>query len=626
VKQRDFDIIVIGGGHAGVEAALAVSRMGCTAALVTMDKTKLALMSCNPSIGGLGKSHIVMEIDALGGLMARAIDATGIQFRRLNLSRGPAVWSTRAQADRIGYNDYVCRTIEADKRVTVIEATAGRLLVENNSVIGIATEDGLEILSGAVIISTGTFLGGLIHIGDKQIKSGRRGEKGAYKLSDSLRDLEFEVGRLKTGTPPRLDGKTIDYDKCEIQPGETPVPFFSYKTVPYDLKQVPCYLTYTTAGTKEVIMQNLHRSAMFSGQIKSRGPRYCPSIEDKIYRFTDKPRHHVFLEPEGNGTDEVYPNGLSTSLPEEVQMAFVHSVTGLEEAVLTKPGYAIEYDYCPAWQIKTSLETRRVENLYFAGQINGTSGYEEAAGQGLMAGINACLKLSGQPPLILDRAESYIGVMIDDLVTHSTTEPYRMFTSRAEYRLNLREDNARDRLFRYASQLGLVPGEDIADFEKIESATEAEIALLHKKVIPVAKLDGLSSHFIKREAISLAELLKIPGIGYREIVPFIPDNGFSRDPVIRERAAINIKYEGYIRKQEREVIKFRRLEHELIPIDLEYKSLTGLRNEAREKLTRFRPASMGQAGRIEGLTTGDLAALAIHVRKFKTARRSMPRE
>ncbi len=626
VKQKDFDIIVIGGGHAGVEAALAVSRMGCTAALVTMDKTKLALMSCNPSIGGLGKSHIVMEIDALGGLMPKAIDATGIQFRRLNLSRGPAVWSTRAQADRIGYNDYVCRAIEADKRVTVIEATAGKLLVENNSVMGIATEDGQEIFSGGVIICTGTFLGGLIHIGDKQIKSGRRGEKGAYRLSNSLRELEFEVGRLKTGTPPRLDGKTIDYDKCEIQPGETPVPFFSYKTIPYELKQVPCYLTYTTAGTKEVIMQNLHRSAMFSGQIKSRGPRYCPSIEDKIYRFADKPRHHVFLEPEGNGTDEVYPNGLSTSLPEEVQKAFVHSVTGLEEAVLTKPGYAIEYDYCPAWQIKTSLETRRVENLYFAGQINGTSGYEEASGQGLMAGINACLKLSGQPPLILDRAESYIGVMIDDLVTHSTTEPYRMFTSRAEYRLNLREDNARDRLFGHASRLGLVPGEDIADFEKIESATEAEIALLHKKVIPVAKLDGLASHFIKREAISLAELLKIPGIGYREIVPFIPDNGFSRDPVIRERAAINIKYEGYIRKQEREVIKFRRLEHELIPIDLEYKSLTGLRNEAREKLARFRPASMGQAGRIEGLTTGDLAALAIHVRKFKTARRSMPRE
>ncbi|MFZ5980941.1 MAG: FAD-dependent oxidoreductase, partial [Candidatus Zixiibacteriota bacterium] len=366
MKHFDFDIIVVGGGHAGVEAALAASRMRKKVALVTMDRTRLALMSCNPAIGGLGKSHIVKEVDALGGLMGKAIDATGIQFRRLNLSRGPAVWSTRAQADRIAYNDFVCRFVGQDKNISIIEATAGAFLVEDARAVGIETEDGKKIFSRAVIVCSGTFLGGLIHIGEKQIPAGRRGEKAAYRLSESFRSLGFEVGRLKTGTPPRLDGKTIDFSRCEIQPGDEPIPFFSYTTTPYRLEQTPCHLTYTTDKTKAVILENLHRSPMFSGKIKSRGPRYCPSVEDKIFRFKDKPRHQIFLEPEGNGTDEIYPNGFSTSLPEEVQEKAIRTIIGLEEVQITKPGYAVEYDYCPSHQINVTLETKIVQRLFLA--------------------------------------------------------------------------------------------------------------------------------------------------------------------------------------------------------------------------------------------------------------------
>jgi len=423
VKHSDFDILVIGGGHAGVEAALAASRTGKTVGLISLDKTKLAMMSCNPSIGGLGKSHIVKEIDALGGLMARAIDATGIQFRKLNLSRGPAVWSTRVQADRAAYNNFVCRFVDADRNISVIEASADSILAESGSATGVELDSGEKLMSKAVIVCTGTFLGGLIHIGEKKIRAGRKGEKAAYKLTDSLRSLGFEVGRLKTGTPPRLDGTTIDYELCEIQPGIEPIPFFSYTTKPYEIKQVPCFLTHTTQKTKQIIEANLRKSPIFSGQIKSAGPRYCPSIEDKIYRFGQKERHQIFLEPEGRDNFEVYPNGFSTSLPEDIQFRAIRTITGLENVEITQPGYAIEYDYCPAYQIDNSLETSITGNLYFAGQINGTSGYEEAAGQGLLAGLNASLKIDREPALILSRAESYIGVMIDDLVTRSTTEP-----------------------------------------------------------------------------------------------------------------------------------------------------------------------------------------------------------
>jgi tRNA uridine 5-carboxymethylaminomethyl modification enzyme len=622
VKHYDFDIVVVGGGHAGVEAALAASRMGKKVGLVTMDKSRLALMSCNPAIGGLGKSHIVKEIDALGGLMGKAIDATGIQFRKLNLSRGAAVWSTRAQADRIAYNRFVCRSIEADKNISLIEATAGALLVENGKVVGIETEEGVRILARAVIVCSGTFLGGLIHIGEKQVQSGRRGERAAYKLSDSFRALGFEVGRLKTGTPPRLDARAIDFARCQVQPGDMPIPYFSYTTKAYDIDQVPCHLTYTTEKTKEIISKNLHRSPIFSGQIKSRGPRYCPSIEDKIHRFSDKPRHQIFLEPEGNGKDEIYPNGFSTSLPEEVQREAIRSVIGLEKVEMTQPGYAVEYDYCPAYQIKASLETKLVEGLFLAGQINGTSGYEEAAGQGIMAGINAVLKIEKEPAFILDRAEAYLAVMIDDLITHSTTEPYRMFTSRAEYRLGIREDNARDRLFPYAQKYSLIPDEEYRQFARLKDETEKHIAGLKKTVVPVSKLDGLSKYFVRRESVALADLLRIPGVRHQDIWPFV--EAFSgtdeNKSEIGERAAIFIRYEGYIRKQEREVEKFRKMESDLIPPDLPFLSLSGLRSEAKEKFNRFRPTSLGQAGRIEGVTIGDLAALSIHVRKYHLQR------
>lgn len=624
VKHFDFDIIVVGGGHAGVETALAASRMRKKVALVTMDRTRLALMSCNPAIGGLGKSHIVKEVDALGGLMGKAIDATGIQFRRLNLSRGPAVWSTRAQADRIAYNDFVCRFVGQDKNISVIEATAGAFLVEDARAVGIETEDGKKIFSRAVIVCSGTFLGGLIHIGEKQIPAGRRGEKAAYRLSESFRSLGFEVGRLKTGTPPRLDGKTIDFSRCEIQPGDEPIPFFSYTTTPYRLEQTPCHLTYTTDKTKAVILENLHRSPMFSGQIKSRGPRYCPSVEDKIFRFKDKSRHQIFLEPEGNGTDEIYPNGFSTSLPEDVQEKAIRTIIGLEEVQITKPGYAVEYDYCPSHQIKASLETKLVERLFLAGQINGTSGYEEAAGLGIMAGINAALAIEGEPPFILDRATGYIGVMIDDLVTHSTTEPYRMFTSRAEYRLGLREDNARDRLFPYAQKYGLIPPEDYSLFDTLRLQTTATIKALKKQSLPVSRLDGLSRFFCKRESVTLAELLKVPGISTADILPYshdvINDNGISADAL--ERAAIMLKYDGYIQKQEREVERFRKMEQDIIPPSFSFENLTGLRNEAKEKFLRFRPGSLGQASRIEGVTTGDLAALSIHLKKYRSGIRT----
>ncbi len=621
MKNQDFDIVVIGGGHAGVEAALAAVRMGKTAAIVTMDPARLALMSCNPAIGGIGKSQLVKEVDALGGLMGEAIDATGIQFRRLNLSRGPAVWSTRAQADRRYYNQYVVDFCRSQKNLAIIEGLAGAVLHENGSVVGIRTEDGTPIHCRAVVVATGTFLGGLIHIGEKQIAAGRFGEQAAYKLSDSFRELGFELGRLKTGTPPRIDADTIDWSKCQIQPGEEPIPFFSYRSAYRQFEQTPCYLTATTSRTKEIISANFKRSPIFSGQITSKGPRYCPSIEDKFFRFADKATHHIFLEPEGNGTSEVYPNGFSTALPEEVQSEAIRTVIGLEDVRVTRPGYAVEYDYCPTHQIKPSLETRRLKRLFFAGQINGTSGYEEAAAQGIMAGINAVLAIDGEEPFILDRSEAYIGVMIDDLCTRSTTEPYRMFTSRSEYRLAIREDNARDRLASYAHKYRLITDDDYLGYQQLDNETAAEIKVLTKTRVRVSELGALADRFQKHEKVSLDQILRQPGIELADLLPILGtfDGAFSTNRQVLERAAIAIRYRGYIEKQDREISRFKKLETEVIPDSFEYKVISGLRNEALEKFSRFRPISLGQAGRIEGITPGDVSVLSVHLKRFKAS-------
>lgn len=617
--HTDFDIVVIGGGHAGVEAALAAARMGKTAALVTMDCTRLALMSCNPAIGGIGKSQLVKEVDALGGVMGEAIDATGIQFRRLNLSRGPAVWSTRAQADRRYYNRFMVAFVERQKGVTVIESLAGAILSENNRVVGIRTESSELISCRAIVVATGTFLGGLIHIGEKQIAAGRIGEPAAYRLPESFRTLGFELGRLKTGTPPRLDGDTIDWTKCELQPGEEPIPFFSYRSPLRSFTQAPCHLTKTTARTKEIISANFQRSPIFSGQIKSAGPRYCPSIEDKFFRFADKPTHHIFLEPEGNGTSEVYPNGFSTALPEEVQVEAIRTVVGLENVKITRPGYAVEYDYCPTYQIKPSLETRRLRGLFFAGQINGTSGYEEAAAQGIMAGINAVLSLDGEPPFVLDRSEAYVGVMIDDLCTRSTTEPYRMFTSRAEYRLALREDNARDRLTDYARKYRLISEDDHSQFRQLQVATSEVVKKLSKTRVRVAELGEFGERFKRFDSITLENLLKQPGVGIPEVLPLLDrvGNQINGSREVLERAAIQIRYAGYIDKQDREILRHRKQEGAVIPDQFDYRSITSLRNEARDKFSRFQPSSLGQAGRIEGITPGDIAVLSVHLKRRK---------
>ncbi len=619
--MHEFDVIVVGGGHAGVEATLAVARMGKRVGLVSMDAGKLALMSCNPAIGGIGKSQLVKEVDALGGLMGEAIDATGIQFRRLNLSRGPAVWSTRVQADRVAYNRYVVEFIERQPNVEVVEGSVTALSVESSLACGVILDGGEQIGAKAVVISSGTFLGGLIHIGEKQISGGRMGERAANGLSESLSRLGFEVGRLKTGTPPRLDGSSIDWSQCERQDGEDPLPLFSHRSKREMFEQTPCHLTRTTDKTKAIVSANYEKSPIFSGQIQSTGPRYCPSIEDKFFRFKEKPTHQIFLEPEGNGTDEVYPNGFSTALPEGIQGEAIRTIIGLEEATITQPGYAIEYDYCPAYQIDRSLETRPVKRLYFAGQINGTSGYEEAAAQGLMAGVNAVLAIDGEPAFSLDRSRAYIGVMIDDLTTRSTTEPYRMFTSRAEYRLALREDNARDRLAGFAKQYGLIPPTEFEAFERLVSDTESEVKLLRSIRVEVSRLADLNLNMTRRERLTMADLLKQPKIGLPDILPLLEsfEGMFSDDMEVLERAAIRIRYQGYINKQEREIQKFRKQEAVQIPGDFVYSDVAGLKAEAKEKLSRFRPMTLGQAGKIEGITAGDLVVLAVNLRKYNSS-------